>query len=72
MLATLVIRKKAMVRRPICSPGIPWRRNTQAPRASPPAPPTESNEFAASSPKPSSAPVRQLMRRQKTVRNTTT
>ena len=40
----------------------PPRRRIQAPSASPPAPPTEKTEFAASSESPISVLVRQLMR----------
>ena len=66
------MRKKATVRRAMKSAGSPPRRRIQAPSASPPAPPTESTEFAASSDSPISLLVRQLMRRQKTPRKTST
>jgi hypothetical protein len=52
-----------------CSPP---RRRIHAPRASPPAPPIENTEFAASSDSPLSVLVRQLIRRQNTPRKTRT
>ena len=71
-LARLVSRKKATVRRAMKAVGRPPRRRIQAPSASPPAPPTESTELAASSDSPISVLVRQLIRRQKTPRKTST
>src|SRR4051794_787292 len=62
--ARLVSRKNATVRRAMNPFGRPPRRRIQAPSASPPAPPTERTEFAASSDKPVSVLVRQLMWRQ--------
>jgi hypothetical protein len=71
-LARLVSRKKATVRRAMWSPGTPPRRRIQAPSARPPAPPIESSEFAASSERPISVLVRQLILRQKTARKAST
>src|SRR4051794_3763313 len=71
-LARLVNRKKATVRRAMNWVDRPPRRRIHAPSARPPAPPTESTEFAASSDNPISVLVRQLIRRQKTPRNTST
>ena len=71
-LARLVSRKKATVRRAMKAVGRPPRRRIQAPSARPPAPPTESTELAASSDSPISVLVRQLIRRQKTPRKTST
>ena len=48
-LARLVSRKKATVRRAMCSADVPLRLSAQAPSARPPAPPAGSSEFAASS-----------------------
>ena len=70
--ARLVSRKKATVRRAMKAAGRPPRRRIHAPSASPPAPPIENTEFAASSDSPISVLVRQLMRRQNTPRNTST
>ena len=70
--ARLVSRKNATVRWAMNEAGSPPRRRIQAPSASPPAPPTENSEFAASSESPISVLVRQLMRRQNTPRNTST
>ena len=71
-LTRLVSRKKATVRRAMWPVSMPPRRRIQAPSASPPAPPTENSEFAASSESPISELVRQLIRRQKTARKTST
>ena len=71
-LARLVSRKNATVRRAMKAVARPPRRRIHAPSASPPAPPTEKIEFAASSESPISVLVRQLMRRQNTPRNTST
>ena len=71
-LARLVSRKKATVRRAMKAVGRPPRRRIQAPSARPPAPPTDSTELAASSDSPISVLVRQLIRRQKTPRKTST
>ena len=71
-LARLVSRKNATVRRAMNSFSSPPRRRIHAPSASPPAPPTDSTEFAASSDSPISVLVRQLMRRQNTPRKTST
>ena len=70
-MARLVSRKNATVRRAM----YPWQAaaaQIHAPSASPPAPPTEKTEFAASSESPIWVLVRQLMRRQNTPRNTST
>ena len=71
-LARLVSRKNATVRCAMKAAGSPPRRRIQAPSARPPAPPTDSSELAASSDSPISVLVRQLMRSQKTPRNTST
>ena len=71
-LARLVSRKNATVRRAMKAVVRPPRRRIHAPSASPPAPPTESTELAASSDSPISVLVRQLIRRQKTPRKTST
>ena len=71
-LIRLVSRKKATVRRAMWPPLTPPRRRIQAPRARPPAPPTDSTELAASSDRPISVLVRQLILRQKTVRKAIT
>jgi hypothetical protein len=71
-LTRLVSRKNATVRRAMCPVSMPPRRRIQAPSASPPAPPTERSEFAASSESPISLLVRQLILRQKTARNAST
>jgi hypothetical protein len=71
-LARLVSRKKATVRRAMNAAVRPPRRRIHAPSASPPAPPTESSELAASSDSPISVLVRQLMRWQNTPRKTRT
>ena len=47
--AALVTTKNATERRAMCAVGIPASRSAQTPRASPPAPPAGSSEFAASS-----------------------
>ena len=70
--ARLVSRKNATVRRAMKAAGRPPRRRIHAPSASPPAPPIEKTELAASSESPISVLVRQLMRRQNTPRNTST
>ena len=70
-LARLVRRKKATVRRAMWPTATP-RRRIHAPSARPPAPPTERIEFAASSERPISMLVRQLIRWQNTARKTST
>ena len=71
-LTRLVSRKNATVRRAIWPALTPPRRRIQAPRARPPAPPTDSTELAASSASPISVLVRQLIWRQNTVRKAIT
>ena len=71
-LARLVSRKNATVRWAMNVFGSPPRRRIQAPSARPPAPPTDSSELAASSDRPISVLVRQLILSQNTPRNTST
>ena len=60
-----LMRKKATVRVATCSAGMPPRRSTHTPRASPPSPPAGISEPTPSSARPSSTLVRGAMRAQK-------